>query len=209
QEMIDICDYAVGLSRQLYGLTIATERPGHRMMETWHPLGVVGVITSFNFPAAVWAWNATLALGCANALVWKPSEETPLTALASQGLCRPAGGRFAAIPKGLVNWLVGGRELGELMAEDDRIPIVSATGSTAMGRAIAPRLAGRFARSILELGGNNAAIICPSASLDLAVRAIAFAAIGTAGQRCTTLRRLIAHEDIYQALLGHLRSAHV
>jgi len=209
QEMIDICDYAVGLSRQLYGLTIATERPGHRMMETWHPLGVVGVITSFNFPAAVWAWNAALALVCGNALVWKPSEKTPLTALATQVVFRRAAARFADIPQGLVNVLVGSRELGELMAEDDRIPIVSATGSTAMGRAIAPRLAGRFARSILELGGNNAAIICPSASLDLAVRAIAFAAMGTAGQRCTTLRRLIAHEDIYEALLGNLRSAYV
>src|SRR5262249_49891822 len=165
QEMIDICDYAVGLSRQLYGLTIATERPGHRMMETWHPLGVVGVITSFNFPAAVWAWNAALALVCGNALVWKPSEKTPLTALATQVVFRRAAARFADIPQGLVNVLVGSRELGELMAEDDRIPIVSATASTAMGRAIAPRLAGRFARSILELGGNNAAIICPSASL--------------------------------------------
>ncbi len=143
-----LCDYAVGLSRQLYGLTIATERPGHRMMETWHPLGVVGVITSFNFPVAVWAWNAALALVCGNALVWKPSEKTPLTALATQALFRRAAARFAEIPQGSVNVLVGGRELGEMMAEDDRIPIVSATGSTAMGRAIAPRLAGRFARSI-------------------------------------------------------------
>jgi aldehyde dehydrogenase (NAD+) len=208
QEMIDICDYAVGLSRQLYGLTIATERPGHRMMETWHPLGVTGVITSFNFPVAVWAWNAALALVCGNALVWKPSEKTPLTALATQALFRRAAARFGEIPQGLSSMLVGGRDLGEVMVEDDRIPIVSATGSTAMGRAIAPRLARRFARSILELGGNNAAIVCPSASLDLAVRAIAFAAMGTAGQRCTTLRRLIVHEGVYDTLLASLQSAY-
>ena len=208
QEMIDICDYAVGLSRQLYGLTIATERPDHRMMETWHPLGVTGVITSFNFPVAVWAWNAAIALVCGNTLVWKPSEKTPLAALATQALFRRAAARFGDVPAGLSNVLVGGRELGELLVEDDRVRIVSATGSTAMGRAVAPRLAQRFARAILELGGNNAAIICPSASLDLAVRAIAFAAMGTAGQRCTTLRRLIVHEDIYDNLLGRLRSAY-
>jgi L-aminoadipate-semialdehyde dehydrogenase len=208
QEMIDICDYAVGLSRQLYGLTIATERSGHRMMETWHPLGVTGIITSFNFPVAVWAWNAALALVCGNALVWKPSEKTPLTALATQALLRRAAARFGDVPSGLSSVLLGGRELGELLIEDDRVPIVSATGSTAMGRAIAPRLARRFARSILELGGNNAAIVCPSASLDLAVRAIAFAAMGTAGQRCTTLRRLIVQEDVYDKLLGSVRSAY-
>jgi len=208
QEMIDICDYAVGLSRQLYGLTIATERPGHRMMETWHPFGVTGIITSFNFPVAVWAWNAALALVCGNTLVWKPSEKTPLAALATQALLRRAAAHFGDVPDGLSNVLLGGRELGELLVEDDRVRIVSATGSTAMGRAVAPRLAQRFARAILELGGNNAAVVCPSANLDLAVRAIAFAAMGTAGQRCTTLRRLIAHEDIYDELLGRLRSAY-
>ncbi len=208
QEMIDICDYAVGLSRQLYGLTIASERPGHRMMETWHPLGVTGVITSFNFPVAVWAWNAALALVCGNTLVWKPSEKTPLSALATQALLCRAAARFDGAPNGLSSQLLGGRELGALLVEDDRVRIVSATGSTAMGRAVAPRLAQRFARAILELGGNNAAIICPSASLDLAARAIAFAAIGTTGQRCTTLRRLLVHEDIYDNLLGRLRSAY-
>ncbi len=208
QEMIDICDYAVGLSRQLHGLTIASERPHHRMMETWHPFGVTGIITSFNFPVAVWAWNAALALVCGNTLVWKPSEKTPLSALATQSLLLRAAGRFSDAPKGLSNLLLGGRTLGALLVEDERVRILSATGSTAMGRAVAPILAQRFARAILELGGNNAAIICPSASVDLAVRAIAFAAMGTSGQRCTTLRRLIVHEDIYDGLLGRLRSAY-
>jgi aldehyde dehydrogenase (NAD+) len=209
QEMIDICDYAVGLSRQLYGLTIATERPGHRMMETWHPLGVVAIITSFNFPVAVWAWNAAIALVCGDALVWKPSEKTPLTALATQALFERAAKRFGAdAPQGLSGLVIGGRELGEALVDDKRIPLVSATGSTAMGRAVGPRLAQRFARSILELGGNNAAIVCPSASLDLAMRAIAFAAMGTAGQRCTTLRRLIAHESVYDQLLPRLHAAY-
>jgi aldehyde dehydrogenase (NAD+) len=209
QEMIDICDYAVGLSRQLYGLTIATERPGHRMMETWHPLGVVGIVTSFNFPVAVWAWNAAIALVCGDALVWKPSEKTPLTALATQALFERAAKRFGAdAPQGLSGLVIGGRELGEALVDDKRVPLVSATGSTAMGRAVGPRLAQRFARSILELGGNNAAIVCPSASLDLAMRAIAFSAMGTAGQRCTTLRRLIAHESVYDQLLPRLHAAY-
>ncbi|MGD9540085.1 L-piperidine-6-carboxylate dehydrogenase [Methylocystis sp.] len=208
QEMIDICDFAVGLSRQLHGLTIATERRGHRMMETWHPLGVAGVITSFNFPVAVWAWNAALALVCGNAVVWKPSEKTPLVALAMQALVERAAARFGDAPDGLCSPLIGGREIGEALVEDSRVRLVSATGSTAMGRAVAPRLARRFARSILELGGNNAAILCASAPLDLAVRAIAFAAMGTAGQRCTSLRRLIAHEDIHEELLGRLRRAY-
>ncbi len=208
QEMIDICDYAVGLSRQLYGLTIASERPRHRMMETWHPFGVTGVITSFNFPVAVWAWNAALALICGNTVVWKPSEKTPLSALATQSLLWRVAERFDDAPKGLSNILLGGRTLGALLVEDERVRIISATGSTAMGRAVAPSLARRFARAILELGGNNAAIICPSASVDLAVRAIAFAAMGTCGQRCTTLRRLIVHEDIYDNLIGRLRSAY-
>lgn len=208
QEMIDICDYAVGLSRQLYGLSIATERAGHRMMETWHPLGVTGVITSFNFPVAVWTWNAAIALVCGNSLVWKPSEKTPLTALATQAIFERAAARFGEAPAGLSSLLIGGRELGEALVDDERVRLVSATGSTAMGRAVAPRLAKRFARAILELGGNNATIVCPSASLELAVRAIAFATMGTAGQRCTTLRRLIVHEDIYDELLSRLRSAY-
>jgi len=208
QEMIDICDFAVGLSRQLHGLTIATERRGHRMMETWRPLGVVGVITSFNFPVAVWAWNAALALVCGNSLVWKPSEKTPLVALATQALVERAAARFGEAPQGLSNLVIGGREIGEALVEDARVQLVSATGSTAMGRAVGPRLARRFAKSILELGGNNAAVVCASASLDLAVRAIAFAAMGTAGQRCTTLRRLIVHEDVYDELLARLRRAY-
>jgi aldehyde dehydrogenase (NAD+) len=208
QEMIDICDYAVGLSRQLYGLAIATERPGHRMMETWHPLGVVGVITSFNFPVAVWAWNAAIALVCGDALVWKPSEKTPLTALATQALLDRAIARFGNAPKGLCALAIGGRELGERLVDDRRVALVSATGSTAMGRIVGPRVAQRFARSLLELGGNNAAIVCPSAPLDLAVRAIAFAAMGTAGQRCTTLRRLIVHESVYDQLIGRLSLAY-
>jgi aldehyde dehydrogenase (NAD+) len=204
QEMIDICDFAVGLSRQLYGLTIATERPDHRMMETWHPLGVCGVISAFNFPVAVWSWNAALALVCGDPVVWKPSEKTPLTALAVHAIASRAASRFGDAPEGLLELLIGGRDLGMLLAEDARVPVLSATGSTRMGREVAPVLARRFARAILELGGNNAAIVCPSADLDLALRAIAFAAIGTAGQRCTTLRRLFVHEDVYEALLPRL-----
>jgi aldehyde dehydrogenase (NAD+) len=213
QEMIDICDFAVGLSRQLYGLTIATERAQHRMMETWHPLGVVGIISAFNFPVAVWCWNSALALVCGNSTVWKPSEKTPLTALATQALFERAVARFnqdggAKAPEGLSAVLMGGRELGELLVDDRRVPLVSATGSTAMGRAVGPRLAQRFARSLLELGGNNAAILCPSADLDLALRGIAFAAMGTAGQRCTTLRRLFVHDSIYDAFLPRLKAAY-
>jgi len=204
QEMIDICDFAVGLSRQLYGRTIATERAEHRMMETWHPLGVCGVISAFNFPVAVWSWNATLALVCGDPVVWKPSEKTPLTALATRAIVARAMRRFGDAPAGLCGVLIGGREAGVVLVDDPRVALVSATGSTAMGRAVAPRLAGRFARAILELGGNNAAIVAPSADLDLAVRAIAFAAIGTAGQRCTTLRRLFAHASIHDALLARL-----
>ena len=206
QEMIDICTFAAGLSRQLYGLTIATERPMHRMMETWHPLGVTGIISAFNFPVAVWAWNAALALVCGNAIVWKPSEKTPLSALAAQALFEQAAARFGGVPDGLSSVLIGGKQIGELLAANTLVPLVSATGSTAMGREIAPRLAGRFARAILELGGNNAAIVCPSADLELARRAVAFAAMGTAGQRCTSLRRLFVHEDIYDGLLAGLKS---
>src|SRR5215831_5067750 len=212
QEMIDICDFAVGLSRQLYGLTIATERPEHRMVETWHPRGVTGIITAFNFPVAVWSWNAALALVCGNTCVWKPSEKTPLTALAVQAALERAVGRLRAdrgdLPEDLSTLLIGGREIGESIVDDPRVPLVSATGSTAMGRAIAPRLAQRLAHAILELGGNNAAIVCPSADLDLTLRGVAFAAMGTAGQRCTTLRRLFVHADVYQRLMARLQQAY-
>ena len=205
QEMIDICDFAVGLSRQLYGLTIATERPGHRMMETWHPLGVVGVISAFNFPVAVWAWNACLAFVCGDSVVWKPSEKTPICAQEVAILFARAAERFGDAPAGLLELVQGGREAGEALADDARVPLVSATGSTRMGRALGPRVAARFGRSLLELGGNNAMIVAPSADLDLAERAIAFAAMGTAGQRCTSLRRLIVHDDIYNVLLPRLK----
>jgi aldehyde dehydrogenase (NAD+) len=205
QEMIDICDFAVGLSRQLYGRTIATERPDHRMMEVWHPLGVCGVISAFNFPVAVWSWNAALALVCGDPVVWKPSEKTPLTALATQAILERAMRRFGDdAPQGLSSVLIGGRDIGEALVDDRRVAVVSATGSTAMGRAVGPRLAARFARAILELGGNNGAIVAPSADLDLAIRAVAFAAMGTAGQRCTTLRRLIVHETVHESLIRRL-----
>ncbi|ACG79455.1 NAD-dependent aldehyde dehydrogenase [Phenylobacterium zucineum HLK1] len=208
QEMIDICDFAVGLSRQLYGLTIATERPDHRMMETWHPLGVVGIISAFNFPVAVWCWNSALALVCGDPCVWKPSEKTPLTALATQAVFERALARFGDAPKGLSAVILGGREVGEALVDHPKVPLVSATGSTAMGRAVGPRLAQRFARALLELGGNNAAIIAPTADLDLALRGVAFAAMGTAGQRCTTLRRLFVHESIYDGFVGALKAAY-
>lgn len=208
QEMIDICDFATGLSRQLYGLTIATERPGHRMMEVWHPLGVVGVISAFNFPVAVWAWNAALALVCGNSVVWKPSEKTPLTALGVQAIFERAVRRFGDAPAGLSQLLIGGRDAGEAMVDDRRVALVSATGSTRMGRAVAPRLAQRFARAILELGGNNGVIVAPSADLDLALRGVAFGAMGTAGQRCTTTRRLFLHDSIYEGFVARLKAAY-
>ncbi|MDO9416657.1 L-piperidine-6-carboxylate dehydrogenase [Pararhizobium sp.] len=208
QEMIDICDFAVGLSRQLYGLTIATERPGHRMMETWHPLGVIGVISAFNFPVAVWSWNTALALVCGNAVVWKPSEKTPLTALACQAILERAIARFGDAPEGLSQVLIGDRAIGEVLVDHPKVPLVSATGSTRMGRDVGPRLARRFARAILELGGNNAGIVCPSADLDMALRAIAFGAMGTAGQRCTTLRRLFVHDSVYDQLVPRLKKAY-
>jgi len=208
QEMIDICDFAVGLSRQLYGLTIASERPNHRMMEQWHPLGPTGIITSFNFPVAVWSWNAALALICGNPVIWKPSEKTPLTALAVQALLERAAAKAGNIPTGLSTVLIGGHDIGEVLAADPRVPLVSATGSTTMGRQVGMQLARRFARSILELGGNNASIVCPSANLDLALRASAFAAIGTAGQRCTTLRRLFVHESIHDEFVAKLKQVY-
>ena len=208
QEMIDICDFAVGLSRQLYGLTIASERPGHRMMETWHPLGAVGVITSFNFPVAPWAWNFALAMVCGDPVVWKPSEKTPVSALACQALFDRALKRFGSAPDGLSQVLIGGRECGERLADDPRLKLISATGSCRMGRQVGPRVAERFGRSLLELGGNNAMIVGPSADLELALRAIVFSAVGTAGQRCTSLRRLIVHEDVYADLVPRLTEAY-
>src|SRR6266403_1236617 len=208
QEMIDICDFATGLSRQLYGLSIASERPGHRMMETWHPLGVTGVISAFNFPVAVWAWNAALALVCGDPVVWKPSEKTPLTALAVQAIFARVAREFereSGTPAGgLLHVLTGGRGPAEALADHPAVRLVSATGSTAMGRALGPRLARRFARALLELGGNNGAIVCPSADQELALRAIAFAWMGTAGQRCTTLRRLFVHRDLADGFVQRL-----
>ena len=208
QEMIDICDFALGLSRQLYGLTMASERPGHKMMETWHPLGAIGVITSFNFPVAPWAWNFSLALVCGDPVVWKPSERTPLSALASQALFEKALKRFGPAPDGLSHVVIGGGECGERLADDPRLKLISATGSCRMGRHVGPRVAVRFGRSLLELGGNNAMIVGASADLELALRAILFSAVGTAGQRCTTLRRLIVHEDIYADLVPRLKKAY-
>ncbi|MDF2693352.1 MAG: Aldehyde dehydrogenase [Labilithrix sp.] len=212
QEMIDICDFACGLSRQLYGLTIASERPGHRMSETWHPLGVVGVISAFNFPVAVWAWNFALAVVCGNSVVWKPSEKTPLTAAACHSLFLRACKRFAeggaAAPEGLSEVLQGTAAVGERLVDDRRVALVSATGSTRMGRAVAPRVAARFGRTLLELGGNNAMIVAPTADLELATRAVLFSAAGTAGQRCTTLRRLIAHESIRTELASRVERAY-
>ncbi|WP_152052446.1 L-piperidine-6-carboxylate dehydrogenase [Tautonia marina] len=206
QEMIDMADFAVGLSRQLYGLTIATERPDHRMFEQWLPLGPVGIITAFNFPVAVWAWNAMIAAVCGNSMIWKPSPQAPLTSLAVQHLVNQILSKTEY--DGVFNLAVGGAELGARMADDERLPLVSATGSVAMGKAIAPRIAGRLGRSLLELGGNNGIIVTPRANLDLALRAVAFAAVGTAGQRCTTLRRLIIHESIAEGFVDRLAAAY-
>ena len=207
QEMIDICQFAVGLSRQLYGRTIASERPGHRLMETWHPLGVVGVITAFNFPVAVWAWNTAVALVCGDTVVWKPSELTPLTAIACQALIERAAADVGA-PASVARLIQGGREIGEQLVDDPRIALVSATGSVRMGQQVGPRVAQRFGKSLLELGGNNAAVVTPSADLDLAVRGIVFSAAGTAGQRCTTLRRVIAHTSVVDALVDRITAAY-
>ncbi|GAA3620431.1 aldehyde dehydrogenase family protein [Nonomuraea rosea] len=207
QEMIDVCDFAVGLSRQLYGRTISSERPGHRLMETWHPLGVVGVISAFNFPAAVWSWNTAIALVCGDPVVWKPSELAPLTALACAALLDRAAAEQDA-PAYLSQVLIGGPEVGEALVDHPGVALVSATGSTRMGRAVGPRVAARFGRSLLELGGNNAAVVCPSADLDLATRGIVFSAAGTAGQRCTTMRRVIAHVDVVDALVERLAGAY-
>ncbi len=207
QEMIDICDFAVGQSRQLYGRTIASERPGHRLAETWHPLGVVGVISAFNFPAAVWSWNTAIALVCGDTVVWKPSEQTPLVSLAASRLLEIAAEDVGA-PRDLHRLLVGDRALGERLVDDRRTALVSATGSTAMGRQVGPRVAARFGRCLLELGGNNATVVAPSADLDLATAGIVFAAAGTAGQRCTTLRRLIVHRDVAEEVVDRLTTAY-
>jgi aldehyde dehydrogenase (NAD+) len=207
QEMIDICEFAVGLSRQLYGRTIASERPGHRLMETWHPLGVVGVVTAFNFPVAVWAWNAAVALVCGDTVVWKPSELTPLTAIACQALIERAATDIG-VSGHLSRLVLGGREVGEALVDDPRVALVSATGSVRMGRQVGPRVAERFGRVLLELGGNNAAVVTPSADLDLAVRGIVFSAAGTAGQRCTSLRRLIAHSSVADTLVERITAAY-
>lgn len=212
QEMIDICDFAVGLSRQLYGLTIASERPGHHMRETWHPLGPVAIISAFNFPVAVWSWNAALALVCGNSLIWKPSEKTPLSALACEKIFAKAVKRFKAAgqdcPDNLLQLVIGRGDVGEALSKHKDVPLVSATGSTRMGRAVAQTVSERLGKSLLELGGNNAMIVAPSADLDMAVRAILFSAVGTAGQRCTTLRRLIVHESVKAKLLKPLVNAY-
>jgi len=207
QEMIDICDFAVGVSRQLHGLTIASERPGHRLMETWHPMGPCAVITAFNFPVAVWSWNTALALVCGNPVIWKPSDKTPLTALACDALARRAASDLGA-PDDLTQVVMGGVDVGSALVAHDDVAIVSATGSTRMGREVGPVVAGRFGRLILELGGNNAAIVAPSADLELAVRGIAFSAVGTAGQRCTSLRRLIVHDSVRDELVDRLARAY-
>jgi aldehyde dehydrogenase (NAD+) len=207
QEMIDMCDFAVGLSRQLHGLTIASERPRHRMIEQWQPLGPMGIITAFNFPVAVWAWNAMLAAVCGDTMVWKPSPQTPLTAIAVQQLASAVAS--ASGIEGVFNLCIGGAgDIGERMIRDQRLPLISATGSCRMGRRVGEVVVGRLGRAILELGGNNAIIVTPSADLELAIRATVFAAVGTAGQRCTTVRRLIVHESIHDRLLGRLIEAY-
>ena len=212
QEMIDICDFAVGLSRQLYGLTIQSERPGHHMREVWHPLGTVGVISAFNFPVAVWAWNAALAFVCGDPVIWKPSEKTPLTALACQVITERAMKRFRekghTVPDAISQVIIGGRDIGQALVDNSGVPLVSATGSVPMGRTVGEVVAARMGRSLLELGGNNAMIVAPSADMNLAVRAILFSAVGTAGQRCTTLRRLIVHESVHDALIESLTKAY-
>lgn len=208
QEMIDICDLAVGQSRQLFGLTIASERPGHSMRETWHPLGVVGVISAFNFPVAVFAWNFALAAICGNTVIWKPSEKTPLTALAVKKIFDKAAARFGDAPAGLLHVAIGGADVGEALTGSKDVPLISATGSTRMGQIVGPKVAERFGKSVLELGGNNAMIVAPSADLDNAVRAIVFSAVGTCGQRCTSLRRLIVHEDVRDELVEKLKSVY-
>ncbi len=207
QEMIDICDFAVGLSRQLHGLTMHSERPGHRMYEQYHPIGIVGIISAFNFPVAVWSWNTMLAWVCGNVCVWKPSEKTPLCAVACQNITAKVF-KKNNVPEGVNNLIVGDREVGEWMSNDTRIPLMSATGSTRMGKAVASAVAGRLGKSLLELGGNNAIIITPDADLDMSLIGAAFGAVGTAGQRCTTTRRLIIHEKVYNKFKEKLVNAY-
>jgi len=207
QEMIDICDFAVGISRQLYGRTMTSERPGHRLMETWHPLGVVGVISAFNFPCAVWSWNTAIALVCGDPVIWKPSEVAPLTAAASAALLGRAIGEQSA-PEYLSQVLIGGAEVGQALVDHAGVALLSATGSTRMGQSVGPRIAERLGRSLLELGGNNAAVVAPSADLDLALRGIVFSAVGTAGQRCTTMRRVIAHSSVVDELVERVAGAY-
>lgn len=207
QEIIDICDFAVGLSRQLYGLTMHSERPSHRMYEQWHPIGIIGIISAFNFPVAVWSWNTMLAWVCGDVCVWKPSEKTPLTAIACQHIIQDVL-KANDVPEGVSGLIVGGREVGEWLSHDERIPLVSATGSTRMGKAVGQAVGGRLGRSLLELGGNNAIIVSPHADLPLAIPAIVFGAVGTAGQRCTTTRRLIIHESIYEDVKNQLVKAY-
>lgn len=207
QEAIDMCDFAIGLSRQLYGLTIASERPFHRVYEQWHPLGPVGIITAFNFPLAVWAWNAMLAVVCGDATVWKPSEKASLSALATFSLLRPLIEQYN-VPEGVLSLILGDALIGQKMACEPRLPLISATGSVRMGRSVAQSVAKRLGRSLLELGGNNAVILTPNANLDLALRAVIFGALGTAGQRCTTLRRLLVQESIYDTFIQRLIKAY-
>lgn len=207
QEMIDICDLAVGISRQLFGLTIASERPGHRMMEQYHPLGVIGIISAFNFPVAVWSWNTALAWVCGDTCVWKPSEKTPITAIACQKIIAEVL-KKNGLPEGISGLVIGGAEIGELLSADTRVPLVSATGSTRMGKEVAKTVAGRLGRSLLELGGNNAIIVTPDADLDMTIVGAIFGAVGTAGQRCTTTRRLIIHESKYEELKKKLVSGY-
>ncbi len=209
QEMIDICDYAVGVSRQLYGLTIASERPGHHMREYYQPLGPIGVISAFNFPVAVWSWNTALAVVCGDPVIWKPSEKTPMTAIACQKIFDRAVENFGDdAPANLSQILIGGRDVGEAMVDDSRMALISATGSTRMGRQVAPRVAERFGRCLLELGGNNAIIVTDSADIEMAIPGIVFGSVGTAGQRCTSTRRLIVHESVYDALVPRLKKAY-
>ncbi len=208
QEMIDICDFAVGLSRQLYGLSIQSERPEHRLTEQWHPLGPIGVISAFNCPVAVWMWNAALALVCGDPVVWKPSEKAPLCALACHHLMQEVIDDYAQAPDGLIVLVNGGREVGQAVVASPQLPLISATGSVPMGRAVGQAVAARLGRSLLELGGNNAMVVTPSADLDLALRAITFAAVGTTGQRCTTLRRLIVHKDVKEDLVERLKKVY-
>jgi aldehyde dehydrogenase (NAD+) len=209
QEMIDICDFAVGLSRQLYGLTIASERPGHKMTEVWHPLGVTGVISAFNFPVAVWSWNTALAFVCGNSVVWKPSDKTPLSALACAAILGRALERFGDAPEGLHELALADRHAGASLVDSPKVPLISATGSTAMGRQVGPRVAERFGRTILELGGNNAGIVSDQADLDITLRAVVFSAVGTTGQRCTSMRRLLVHDSVYDDFVSSVKRAYM